>query len=269
MKTIRVALAIQKSTPGNVAENLDTCLTLTRTAAQNGATIILFPELNLTGYTLGKRLIPITSTVPGILTNALLKSSADNKITILAGLAQEDIQGVVFCTHVAAMADKTLGVYQKLHIPPPERKIFTPGSAVTTFPTEYAHFGIQLCYDAHFPELSTRMALKGAEILFFPHASPRGTPEAKLASWLRHLTARAFDNSVFVLACNQVGTHENGRNFPGVAVAIGPDGYIISHLLTTEDELLIVDLDSDLIQHIRGHRMRYFLPGRRNDLGLL
>lgn len=195
MKTIRVALAIQKSTPGNVAENLDTCLTLTRTAAQNGATIILFPELNLTGYTLGKRLIPITSTVPGILTNALLKSSADNKITILAGLAQEDIQGVVFCTHVAAMADKTLGVYQKLHIPPPERKIFTPGSAVTTFPTEYAHFGIQLCYDAHFPELSTRMALKGAEILFSPMLLPgellrRNSPPGFAISRQGHLTTR-------------------------------------------------------------------------------
>lgn len=268
MKPVRAALAIQRSIPGNVKANLEACLTLTHTAAQNGAKVIIFPELNLTGYTLDNRLIPSESTIPGPLTDALLNASANNKITILAGMAQRD-NDLVFCTHVAAMADKTLGLYQKLHIPPPERKIFTPGNSVTTFTTEFANFGIQLCYDAHFPELSTRMALKGAEILFFPHASPRGNPEAKLASWLRHLTARAFDNSVFVLACNQVGTHANGRSFPGVAVAIGPDGNIIAHLLAAEDELLIVDLDSDLIEEIKGHRMRYFLPGRREDLGLL
>ena len=43
--------------------------------------------------------------------------------------------------------------------------------------------GIQLCYDAHFPELSTRMALDGADVIFMPHASPRGTPSKKLDSW--------------------------------------------------------------------------------------
>lgn len=272
MKSARAALAIQRSIPGDIEANLDACLRLTRTAARNGATIILFPELNLTGYTLDKLLIPADSTVPGPLTDALLNASVEHRITILAGLTQKDGHGLVFCTHVAAMPDGTLGFYQKLHIPPPERKIFTPGSSITTFSTKFANFGIQLCYDAHFPELSTHMALKGAEILFFPHASPRGTPKAKLASWLRHLTARAFDNSVFVLACNQVGTHANGRSFPGVAVAIGPDGNVISHLLAPgddEDELLIVDLDSNLIERIKGHRMRYFLPGRRKDLGLL
>ncbi len=70
--------------------------------------------------------------------------------------------------------------------------------------------GIQLCYDAHFPELSTRMAVNGADIIFMPHASPRGTPSQKLTSWLRHLTARAFDNGVFIVACNQNGDNQKG-----------------------------------------------------------
>ena len=266
MKSVRVALVIQKSVPGNPEGNLDTCLELAAMAARRGAEIVLFPELNLTGYTLGKQLLSTATTIPGTLTDALLKASVENKITLLAGMAETDDPGRLFSAHVAAMADGTLGVYRKLHIPPPEKRIFTPGSAVTTFHTDTVNFGIQICYDAHFPELSTRMALKGAEILFFPHASPRGTPQGKLDSWLRHLTARAFDNSVFVLACNQVGTHGNDRSFPGVAVAIGPDGNIISHLLATRDELLIVDLDSALLEQIKGHRMRYFLPNRREDL---
>ncbi|ACN15301.1 nitrilase/cyanide hydratase and apolipoprotein N-acyltransferase family protein [Desulforapulum autotrophicum HRM2] len=266
MKPVRVALVIQKSVPGNSRVNLETCLELAGMAARRGAEIVLFPELNLTGYSLGKQLISTATTIPGALTKALIDASIENKITLLAGMAEKDNAGHLFSTHVAAMADGTLGVYRKLHIPPPEKKVFTPGTTITTFQTDTVNFGIQVCYDAHFPELSTRMALKGAEVLFFPHASPRGTPQGKLDSWLRHLTARAFDNSVFVLACNQVGNHGNHRSFPGVAVAIGPDGNIISHLLADRDELLIVDLDSALLEQIKGHRMRYFLPNRREDL---
>ncbi len=265
MKPVRAALAIQKSVPGQLRANLDACLELAATAARKGAEIVLFPELNLTGYTLDQRLISTASTIPGTLTEALRHASVENRITLLAGMAEKDA-GRLFATHVAAMADGTLGVYRKLHIPPPEKQIFTPGTAITTFHTSSVNFGIQICYDAHFPELSTRMALKGAEILFFPHASPRGTPQGKLDSWLRHLTARAFDNAVFVLACNQVGTHGSRRSFPGVAVAIGPDGNIISHLLAERDDLLIVDLDCALLEQIKGHRMRYFLPNRREDL---
>jgi N-carbamoylputrescine amidase len=266
MKPVRAALAIQKSDPGNPGANLDACLELAGMAARQGAEIVLFPELNLTGYTLGQRLRSTATTIPGTLTEALRHASVENRITLLAGMAEKDDAGRLFATHVAAMADGTLGVYRKLHIPPPEKQIFTPGTAVTTFHTDSVNFGIQICYDAHFPELSTRMALEGAEVLFFPHASPRGTPQGKLDSWLRHLTARAFDNAVFVLACNQVGTHGNTRSFPGVAVAIGPDGNIISHLLSDKNELLMVDLDNALLEQIKGHRMRYFLPNRREDI---
>ncbi len=65
------------------------------------------------------------------------------------------------------------------------------------------------------------MAVKGAEILFLPHASPRGLAIDKHRSWMRHLTARAFDNSVFVVACNQTGYNGKGLTFPGNAVVLG------------------------------------------------
>ncbi len=57
--------------------------------------------------------------------------------------------------------------------------------------------GLELCYESHFPEISTVLCLKGAEILFMPHASPRGDPDGKMKSWLRHLPSRAFDNGSF------------------------------------------------------------------------
>lgn len=165
-----------------------------------------------------------------------------------------------------ARPDAPLAAYRKTHIAPPETGLLVAGNQVPVFEAQGLRFGIQLCYDAHFPELSAHMACMGAEIIFFPHASPRGTPEEKRDSWLRHLTARAFDNSVFVVACNQVGDNGAGLHFPGTAVVIGPSGDVLAEDVTGEEGLLMVDLEADLLAHVRGHRMRHFFPKRRPDL---
>ncbi len=111
------------------------------------------------------------------------------------------------------------------------------------------------------------MAIKGVDIIFFPHASPRGTPKQKLDSWLRHLRARAFDNGIFIIACNQVGKVRNGLFFPGVAVAIGPNGKIINYIFTErKDVILPLSIDKSYLSTFRSQYMGYFLPYRRPEL---
>jgi N-carbamoylputrescine amidase len=153
-----------------------------------------------------------------------------------------------------------------VHIAPPEKSTFDAGQGAPVFEAAGIRFGIQLCYDAHFPELATRLALDGAEVIFMPHASPRGTPEEKRDSWMRHLPARAFDNGVFVVACNQAGDNGAGLAFPGLAVAIGPDGRVIAAVTDGQEGLLIADLDAARLSAVRRHPMRYFLPNRRPDM---
>jgi N-carbamoylputrescine amidase len=127
-------------------------------------------------------------------------------------------------------------------------------------------FGIELCYDTHFPELSTLLTLRGAEILFCLHASPRGTTEEKQRSWMRHLTARAYDNGVFVVACNQTGDNNDGLEFPGLAFALNPSGEVINEDISGDEGILIVDLTAAELVHVRENRMRYFFPNRRPEL---
>ena len=127
-------------------------------------------------------------------------------------------------------------------------------------------FGIELCYDTHFPELSTLLALKGADILFCLHASPRGTPSEKKRSWLRHLTARAFDNGLFVVACNQTGTNEDGLAFPGLALALNPSGEVIAERVGGDEGVLFADLKAADLAHVRENKMRFFLPNRQPQL---
>ena len=144
-------------------------------------------------------------------------------VTVLAGFAERDGKSV-YASHLVAASDGSSGVYRKIHLGPPEIGVFNAGNSLEIFSAEGTQFSIQLCYDAHFPELSTLHALKGAEIIFMPHASPRGTPHEKLAGWLRHLTARAYDNSVFIVASNLAGDNGHGLEFPGAAAILAPSG---------------------------------------------
>ncbi|MFH1152566.1 MAG: nitrilase-related carbon-nitrogen hydrolase [Pseudomonadota bacterium] len=266
MKDTTLALAIQNCIPGKIQANLENCINLTREASRKGADMILFPEMNLTGYISGKAIQPLAQPVPCQATQALVTLARQESITILAGLAETDEQGHVYSSHLVIDPCGILGIYRKTHIAPPEKKVYTPGESINTFNTPLMTLGIQICYDSHFPEMSTAMALKGADILCIPHASPRGASHEKFSSWMRHLTARAFDNGVFVAACNQVGDNGNGLVFPGIALVLGPDGNILARHETATDSLVTVKLKKSQLDRVRNHRMRYFLPNRRGDL---
>jgi N-carbamoylputrescine amidase len=187
-------------------------------------------------------------------------------VVILAGLI-EPADGKGPCiSQMVAGPDGLLGFYRKSHLSPKEKEVFSAGKEIPLFHYGETLFGIQLCYETHLPELSTIMALKGAHIIFAPHASPRGSPEAKLRSWKRHLPARAFDNALFVIGCNQVGRNREGFDFPGVVLALNPYGRAIGSYSGEEEKVIFMDLEGEEIRQVRGHRMRYFLPGRRPQL---
>ena len=110
------------------------------------------------------------------------------------------------------------------------------------------------------------MTARGAEVIFIPHASPRGNPEEKHTSWMRHLTARAYDNSVFIVACNQIGENCNGLAFPGNALVIGPGGEVMVKDTRPRASMLLADLKAADLEAVRNHPMRHFFPHRRPDL---
>ena len=83
---------------------------------------------------------------------------------------------------------------------------------------------------------------------------------------MRHLPARAYDNSLFIVACNQTGNNGKGLNFPGLAVIIGPSGEIIEKDTGGGEALVVADLSSGELKRVRNHPMRYFLANRRPDL---
>jgi predicted amidohydrolase len=222
--------------------------------------------MNVTGYSIHDEIKDSAQTIPGTISQSVLALAREFKLAVLAGLLEKDIGGRMFASHLVATQRGVAGIYRKIHIAPPETRVFAAGDTIALFKIKGVKLGIQLCYDVHFPELSTRMATDGADVIFMPHASPRGTPAAKFNSWMRHLPARAFDNGLYVVACNQSGNNQSGLNFPGVSVVIDPAGRIVKKNTGGKEHIIVADLKADKLEKIRGHRMRYFLPNRRPEL---
>jgi predicted amidohydrolase len=266
MNDIRIAAVIFNSIVNQPQSNLARMDQWVRQAQKQGAQLICFPELTVTGYSTRPEIKDAAEPIPGPISRHLQELAHDHQMVILAGMAERDENKRIFASHLVVTPEKISGVYRKIHIAPPERSIFTPGDTIPVFETAGIKFGIQLCYDAHFPELSTRMALDGAEVIFMPHASPRGTPQEKFDSWTRHLTARAFDNGVFIVACNQAGKNQKGLEFPGLAVIIGPSGNVLQDETSGREGMLATDLKAEELSAVRDHKMRYFLPNRRPEL---
>lgn len=264
---IKAALVIQNSIAGDYDLNFAACCNLISQAAIEGAKVIVFPEMNLTGYVAGPQIKDICRPASKEMINQFSALAADHNMDIWVGLAELTCDDNIYASHFIFHPNTPHTVYRKIHTAPYEKNHFSPGNEIVTFHSFGFNFGIQLCYDAHFPELSLAMALKKTDIIFIPHASPRGTPEDKYDSWMRHLTARAFDNGVYIGACNQTGDNKMGLSFPGICLLIGPDGNIIySSEDNSSEGIHMIQLERAALDHVRSHEMRYFLPHRRNDL---
>jgi predicted amidohydrolase len=266
MLDTKVALVVVNACVGDLEGNLATTRRWTCRAADQGAQVVCFPELNLTGYCHIETVHELAQPLDGPLAKEMRSLAAETGVVVLAGMIEKAATGSIFASHLVVHPEGKIEAYRKLHLAPPERERYTPGDAVPLFHAAGITFGVQLCYDAHFPDLSTHMARCGADAIFVPHASPRFLPEEKHRSWMRHLPARAYDNAVFLLACNQVGENGNGLSFAGNAVVIDPSGWVRQTWLEGEAGMIVTDLRAADLAHVRSHAMRYFLPNRRAEL---
>lgn len=264
MKNLTVALACMHSMPHDIEGNLNRMERFLEEAGNN-ADILCFPELSVSGYSLKQPSKIYSPSLFNEIMDKMAGLSREYDLIILAGMIEGTDKGA-YISHIVSGPLGIIGIYRKSHLSPQEKKIYKAGNKIDVFRCDDLAFGIQLCYEAHFPEISTIMALKGADLIFMPHASPRGDPEQKTESWLRHLTARAFDNATYILACNQVGRTDEGFSFPGVAVIVHPSGNVMESYAGDEEKMILAELKGEDLEEIRKHRMKYFLPHRRPEL---
>lgn len=99
------------------------------------------------------------------------------------------------------------------------------GSDVVIVDSPVGRLGLSVCYDLRFAELYRELTVRGAQLLAVPSAFTFATGEAH---WEVLLRARAIENLCYVLAANQGGVHENGRQTYGHSMIIAPWGNVLA-----------------------------------------
>jgi len=102
---------------------------------------------------------------------------------------------------------------------------FEAGAEVVVADTPFGRLGLAVCYDLRFPELFRRLLDRGAEIFAVPSAFTAYTGGAH---WETLVRARAIENLAFVIAPDQGGRHENGRETHGDSMIVGPWGEVLA-----------------------------------------
>ncbi|WP_027356334.1 nitrilase family protein [Desulfofundulus thermocisternus] len=273
MNDLRIALVQMQVSIGEVRKNREKMAAFVEEAAGKKVEMILFPELCIQGYH-REKIQEFAEPIPGESTNYLSRLASSYNMVILAGLAEMSGCEKPYITQVIAYPDGRLDKYRKTHLGKSEKPYFTPGNQLPVFETDKARFAVEICWDLHFPEVTTVLSLQGAEVIFAPHASPTMVGDRR-DIWLKYLSARAYDNSVFIAACNLVGPSGKNQEFCGGALVIDPKGNVVAEDFEGKEGLLVVDLDSKLINTIRYNnttsmRHSFFLESRRPELyGLL
>ena len=286
---VRVAAVALDARPGETEHNLGRLEGWAHRAAEQGASLLLTPELSLTGFIpnhpvgdhahwlrdalAGAR--RIAQPIDGPAVRRLHGIARDTGVLLAAGLL-EDAGPLLHNTHVLVGPDGLLGAWRKLHVPLFEMAFYNGGGAPPVVDTPLGRIGITICIDAFLPESTRLLAVQGAEIVLFPFAAdpPPVTPEGWAAWASPVLQVRCAENGVFGVACNVQGdVHFAGvsQRFGGGALVVGPAGDVIARQddTTSTSPLVVADLLRETQLEARS-AFEYTFRFRRPDLyGLL
>lgn len=219
MRNVTVA-ATQMACSWDVADNVARAEEMVRDAAGLGAQIILLQELFETPYFCIEEASKHNVLAKPIEGNALIghfQNLAKELEVVLPISFYERAGNTRFNSVVIVDADGEIkNHYRKSHIPHSpgyqEKYYFSPGdTGFTVTQTRYAKIGVGICWDQWFPEAARIMALKGAEIIFYPTAigSEPSVPDYdSMPHWRRVMQGHAGANIVPVVASNRIGTEE-------------------------------------------------------------
>jgi len=269
MPPLRIALAQIAPRLGLLDENLARHHALIEDAREEGAGLVVFPELGLTGYLLqdlaadvamrldDPRLTELAASTTGLSAIvSFVEESADHRLFIAAALLEDG---------------SLRHVHRKLFLPTyglfDERRFFAAGDVLRAVPSRLGlGIGIGICEDFWHLSVPHLLALDGAQVLVNVSSSPgrdlAATNEVGLGtatSWRTLMRTYAQLTTSVVVFCNRVGVDES-ISFWGGSEVISPGGQALFSAPLWDEGLFTVDVD---LADIR--RERIALPLLRDE----
>jgi predicted amidohydrolase len=240
----RIALAQISCEQGNKEKNLETIRENVAKAKREGAQLVIFPELSLTGYVVRDQIYELAERIPGPSTRFVEELAKESKLHIIFGMpeASEKAQATLYNSAILVGPKGVIGKYHKMYLPThsvfEEKRYFRPGYQVAVFDTKLGKIGLVICYDIYFPEVTRLTRLKGAQLIVCISASPG----IRRSFFETLTTARAIENTAFLAYVNMAGI-EDGLQFWGGSRMIGPGGRIIAQAKYDEEDFVAAEVD--------------------------
>lgn len=241
MEKLRVSLAQINPTVGDLAGNTKKIIEYIQKAREQGADIVAFPEMAVTGYPPEDLLLK-----PGFIRDNLEALKAIQKetrgITAVVGFVdgEKEIYNAAAVLHDGAVS----AVYRKMYLPNysvfDEERYFKRGREPLIISLNGIDIGISICEDIWYPEgpvMSEAMA--GAEVIININASPFYYRKWKLREEM--VASRAADNSAAIAYVNAVGGQDE-LVFDGHSMVFDRQGNIMARGRSFEEELITVDI---------------------------
>jgi len=211
--------------------------------------LIVFPETITTGFCTEldrEALWDLVDTIPGKYTDMVAEAAKKHGVYVsFPTYERGEKRGEVYNAAPLIAPDGSIaGNYRKTHLFPPEKGWCDPGTTVEVVETPFAKIGTIICFDGDYPELSRSLAMQGAEVILRPSALLRS-----FDIWDLTTRARAYDNHVYMVAVNAVGTDAKKTNYFGNSMIVSP---IAQHLALAPAAECIVwaKLDPDPLRYI-------------------
>ncbi len=241
---MRLAVVQVRDVPAEVPARAAHCMRTLQTCAEARADLVLFPELYLGGYVLDQRLTLRAAQTARALVR--LQAAVD-ELGISAVLGLPLRQGAALLNGVAVLGPGAPArFYGKTHLFQAEKEWFAPGHDLWQGEIAGWPCGLVVCYELGFPEVARALALRGARLLLAPAAFAARREHI----WRAATVARAIENGCYLAAANHAGPGAGGE-FLGASRIVDPRGSVVA-AADAGDEVVYADLDSSLIDEVRG-----------------
>ncbi len=275
MQTLRVALAQLNTTIGDLDGNRAKILDAARRAADQGADLVAFSELAITGYPPEDQLIRSAFIEDAERSLLALAAEAKGLPPLIVGCLEFDQH--LYNAAAVVYDGAVVAIYRKQRLPNygvfDEERYFHPGSESLIVTVAGVPVGLSICEDAWYPGGPiTDLAIAGAAVVVNINGSPFHAGKARDRE--RMLATRAADNTVALAYVNQVGGQDE-LVFDGNSVIFDASGVAVARAASMEEDLLVADLlveellqrqlHESRLRHLRGFSQPS-TPVRRVDV---
>ncbi len=255
MQRFVIACAQLAVEPMAISANTEKALELAaRAVKETGAKVVVLPETVTTGFTPdcpAEALWDLADPIPGPQCEPFARAAKQLGIYLTFPTYERGPErGVVYNSLALFGPDGALlGTYRKCHPFPTERLSAggwtTPGDRPVVIETPLCCFGLSICYDGDFPELFRCEAIAGAEVILRPSALLRS-----YEIWDLTNRARAYDNHVYMAACNAVGPDAGANYYFGHSMIVSPIAQTLALARGVDSEIVAAELDPDPIKRV-------------------